>query len=138
MPFIRSKYPAYWEEFSRRIRAERAGNECEACGVKNYAVGVWEQEGFRELIVAGDYRSARTIADSGNRELPKYAPRAIVIVLTVAHLCECDPICADEKHVLALCQACHNRRDAPMCARHAAITRAKRNDGRRTLLAEGR
>lgn len=32
----KARYPADWEEISRRIRFERAGNKCELCGAENY------------------------------------------------------------------------------------------------------
>ncbi len=37
MPMDRRKYPTDWEAISARIRHERAGDRCEACGVPNHA-----------------------------------------------------------------------------------------------------
>lgn len=36
MPMDRTKYPKNWNEISRRIRFERAGNHCENCGAENH------------------------------------------------------------------------------------------------------
>lgn len=51
------------------------------------------------------------------------------IVLTVAHLCECDPPCAIGDHVIAACQRCHLRIDVPLHKRNASATRARKAAG---------
>ena len=48
------------------------------------------------------------------------------VVLTVAHQCECVPLCAEPSHLLALCQCCHLRQDAKLHAANARRTRAKK------------
>ena len=35
-PDMKDRYPDDWEDISRRIRFERAGNRCEHCGAENY------------------------------------------------------------------------------------------------------
>jgi 5-methylcytosine-specific restriction endonuclease McrA len=49
-----------------------------------------------------------------------------MVVLTVAHHPDPNPANCAESNLLALCQRCHNRLDAPMRARHAAQTRARK------------
>ena len=88
MPFSKEKYPSNWCEFSEYIRFERAGNKCEQCGAENY----------------------QPHPETGSK-----------VVLTVAHLdgigdvCDCESKtgqkCANEAHVLALCQRDHLRYD---------------------------
>jgi len=36
MPIDYSEYPDNWQEISKRIRFERAGNKCEWCGAENH------------------------------------------------------------------------------------------------------
>lgn len=36
MPVDWKRYPKEWKEISKRIRFERAGNQCEWCGAKNH------------------------------------------------------------------------------------------------------
>ena len=49
-----------------------------------------------------------------------------IVVLTVAHLENPDPMDVRDENLAALCQACHNRLDAPMRAQHAAETRRQK------------
>ena len=41
-----------------------------------------------------------------------------VVVLTVAHLCACDPPCMIPEHVKAMCQRCHLRTDQKLHVQH--------------------
>lgn len=50
------------------------------------------------------------------------------IVLTVAHLCACDPPCAEPSHVRALCQREHLALDQQLHAHRAAETRRRRTE----------
>ena len=60
------------------------------------------------------------------------------IVLTVAHLCACDPPCDRPSHVQALCQREHLALDQALHARHAAETRRRRKEaaGQLSLLED--
>lgn len=93
MPMNRSLYPAGWEAFSISIRAGRALHRCECTG----------ECGLHKNDLAG-FRC---------REVNKQAARFFHgrVVLTVAHLCDCYPLCADPGHVKAMCQRCHLRVD---------------------------
>jgi hypothetical protein len=142
MPIDYKKYPADWHKVSRTIRNERSGRRCERCGVRQYGIGYWKDDVF--TYAAGNiyyddfqytvsYSEAREAADHCN-EWCDQEPRYIVIVLTVAHQCECNPVCSNPDHLLALCQRCHLRQDAKMHAANAQLTRAKKRDAQRALL----
>ena len=108
MPVDYSLYPPDWKEFSKHIRDDRAGGRCECegeCGLHKTTPGP------RRCIEKNGYQA-------------KWARGKIV--LTVAHLCECDPPCAIEEHVKAMCQRCHNRYDVPLRRQNRSHTNAKR------------
>ena len=89
----RSRYPKDWPAISRAIR-ERAGGRC-------------------EFIDAGT--GLRCEALNGEPH-PLTGSR---VVLTVAHL-DHQPENCDPANLLAACQRCHNRYDAPMRRRGIA------------------
>ncbi len=115
MPFDRKKYPANWEAFSVRIRFGRAGGRCEC-----------EGECRLHRTTPGPRRCTET-----NGKPAQWAKGKVI--LTVAHLnnaggpCRCEPRCAIEGHVKAMCQRCHLRYDRD---RHAANAREGRDRGR--------
>lgn len=117
MPFKRERYPDNWEQISKRIREERAGNKCEWCGVKNGATGArdkwdnWNSEYYINLMSTHEQ-----IRRFGKKVKP------IRIVLTVAHI-DHDTTNNDDSNLAALCQRCHLRHDAKHHARNAAETR---------------
>ncbi len=98
-------YPAHWKEFSRYIRFEVAQGLCQCtgeCGLHKTHPGprrCLERHGEPALFAKG------------------------IIVLTVAHLCSCTPLCANEAHCLGMCQKCHLRTDQILHISHAAETR---------------
>lgn len=106
-------YPTDWPAFSRRIRYERAEGQCEClghCGLHCTTPGprrCEERDGQPALWAKG------------------------LVRLTVAHLnapggvCRCDPLCALDAHVLALCNRCHLRYDVALHRRNASATRAQ-------------
>ncbi len=55
---------------------------------------------------------------------------AVVIVLTIAHLHDPDPMNCDPSNLAALCQRCHNQHDAKMRKENA---RKKRESGQMNL-----
>lgn len=117
MPCDMSKYPADWQERRARILA-RAGHCCEECGVGNGAIG--------RRFADGVFVPLETLVRTGVLSLPEgdiYAKHLrglglIKIVLTVAHLIEDGPLDCPDSDLRALCQKCHNARDAKMRARH--------------------
>ena len=44
-PENKARYPKDWPAISRRIRFERANNQCEFCGVQNYELGGRTKDG---------------------------------------------------------------------------------------------
>ena len=97
-----AQYPEGWHEFSQKIRFERAGGRCECegeCGLHQ--------------------------TNPGPRRCTEEHGR---IVLTVAHLCQCDPLCAIAEHVKAMCQRCHLRVDVELHIKHAASTRMRKKE----------
>lgn len=115
MSFDPKRYPADWREFSRRIRYERAKGRCECtgeCGLHN----------GQDLV---DPYNGRCRELDG--QPAKFATGTVM--LTVAHLnrkdgpCQCDPHCAIEDHVKAMCQRCHLRYDGERHQANAAETR---------------
>ena len=99
VPFDRSKYPDDWELISRRIRARAAGR-CEG-------------PPLREL------EAPRCAARQGK---PHPLTRSIVL-LTVAHVHDPDPMNCSDSNLLALCQRCHLNHDR---AHHIAKARRRR------------
>ena len=109
MPVDNKKYPIGWSEFSRKIRFDRAEGRCECggeCGLHKTTFGprrCIEKHGAKAMFAAGR------------------------IVLTTAHLCECDPLCAEPEHVKAMCQRCHLRVDNGMHVANARATRERKS-----------
>lgn len=96
-PENRDRYPPSWREIGRRIRFERANGACECtgqCGIDHAEESASDDE--RCDATDGDYH--RITGSS--------------VVLTVAHLDHMPENCADD-NLLAMCQRCHNRYDAP-------------------------
>lgn len=108
MPIDYKLYPPNWREFSGDIREGRAENRCECegeCGLHKTTPGP------RRCIEKNGYAA-------------KWARGKIV--LTVAHLCKCDPPCAIREHVKAMCQRCHLRVDTGLHTKNSRATRRKR------------
>ena len=134
MPWKKAAYPPNWLEVRRAVLRRaggaesdpRVGARCEWCGVRNYSVGYHRGQGFVTLGEHDSYREARRAADEYNVGSHLHSPRAIVIVLTVAHVNDPDPQNVGLDNLAALCQRCHNRHDRAMRAAHAAQTRRRR------------
>lgn len=116
-PENRDRYPKGWPAISQRIRFERAGGRCECtgqCGIDH------EDEALdldiSELAFAPE---ARCQAVHGEQHPVTHSK----VILTVMHLNH-DPEDCSEENLLAGCQRCHNRYDAPM--RRAGIKARQR------------
>jgi 5-methylcytosine-specific restriction endonuclease McrA len=96
-PENKDRYPVNWKEIRAAV-LKRAGNRCERCQVKNYAVG-WRDRG-------GDFFPW----SSYNVRTRFVEKKSIKIVLTIAHL-DHQPENNDMANLAALCQRCHNRHD---------------------------
>lgn len=117
-PENRDRYPSNWPEIRARILT-RARYKCERCGVPDHALGgrtahgeFWPAWAIGERMLSLEWPKPGTMAQCGigNRVA---LLRVVRIVLTVAHLDHTPENCSDE-NLLALCQQCHNRLDAPM------------------------
>lgn len=104
-PENRARYPADWPAISKRIREERAEGRCECtgqCGIDH------EEETRSRMDDFIDAQQDRCQALNGHRH-PVTDSR---VVLTVMHLDHTPEHC-DDDNLLAACQRCHNRYDAP-------------------------
>lgn len=141
MPMQRDRYPDDWEEISRRIRFERAGNKCEQCGAPNGveivrssedpARWIWLDE-TDYIYKRPDGSWIRLSEMPDEYDILKYTR----VVLTVHHIGVEKPDgtpgdmhdkmdCRDE-NLIALCQRCHLLADLPEHIRKARITRARK------------
>jgi len=133
-PENREKYPDDWKEISRSIREDRAGGRCECrgeCGtphggrcsaphgqdIGRYTLepswwALWE--GLEKKNIGSMWKRVR-------------------VILTTAHLDQ-DPTNNDESNLLAMCQLCHNRLDAPHRARNRA-DRERKSTGQLKLFS---
>lgn len=99
------RYPADWQEISKRIRFERAGGRCECEG----ECGRGTHDGRCPNVHGGE----------------AYGTGSLVI-LTVAHLDNTPENCADE-NLRAMCQGCHLHLDRD---HHAQTAYATRREGK--------
>jgi hypothetical protein len=103
-------YSRYWSLFSRYIRYVRAQGRCECEG----ECGLHRTHPGPRRCVEVDHQPA--VWAKGR------------VVLTVAHLCTCEPPCTLITHVKALCNRCHLLADGPLHQRHAAETRRQQKE----------
>jgi hypothetical protein len=122
---LRPLYPPHWPELSRRIRFERAGGRCQACGrphlvwLRCLPDGRWFDEAPRiwrnrrgkpcrwpDLIEAAGLRSTR-------------------VVLAAAHL-DGNPANNRLRNLRSLCQRCHVLHDVPHHTRQRWLTWRRR------------
>jgi hypothetical protein len=103
-------YPPGWKAFSVAIRYARAEGQCECTG----ECGLHKTHPGPRRCVERD-RTAAIWAKG-------------IVVLTVAHLCRCEPLCADERHVKAMCNRCHLRTDIPLHRQHTAEQRRRERE----------
>ncbi len=105
------EYPENWKSISQRVRFERAQGQCECSG---------------ECGLHRTHPGPRR-CEERDRQLAKWAKG--LVMLTVAHLnaeggpCRCEPLCADEAHLKAMCNRCHLRYDVKRHQRNAFLTR---------------
>ena len=122
---LRCLYPPHWPELSRRIRFERAGGRCQACGrphlvwLRCLPDGRWFDEAahtwrnrcgkpcrWPDLIEAAGLRSTR-------------------VVLATAHL-DGNPANNRLRNLRSLCQRCHVLHDVPHHTRQRWLTWRRR------------
>jgi hypothetical protein len=100
MPIDLNRYPPYWKQFSYWVRFTRAHGRCECNG---------------QCGLHGGQEKPRRCTEVHGR-VANFARGKVI--LTTAHLCECDPPCSKQHHVIAACQRCHLRIDAALHVRH--------------------
>ena len=113
MPMRRELYPRNWNKISRDV-IQKAGKQCEWCGLRNHAVGVRVNGKFIET--------------------PHLYPGQMVegykvlrIVLTVMHL-DHNPANCDYDNLKAACQKCHLSYDQEYHIANAAATRRRKRE----------
>ena len=118
-PEMRALYPADWPEISHRIRFERADGRCECTG----QCGIDHDAEWRGLVAAADggFRDIETPRRCMARHGEPHPVTGSKVVLTTMHLNH-DPADNGDENLLAGCQRCHNRYDAP----HRQAGRAQR------------
>lgn len=133
MPINKDDYPPDWEEIRKKIMIRAGGREdgdyrigavCEQCGVRNYSVVKRNHD--REVVWSEWYDSyavARDMAKDYTKEFSErdHVRKFVVIVLTVAHWDNHNPLDVRPGNLKAVCQQCHNEHDAP----RRAINRAR-------------
>lgn len=117
MPADMTRYPKSWPEFSRWIRYTRAEGRCECTGQ------------------CGLHRSYSTPRRCIERHHTAATYATGTVRLTVAHLCNCDPPCANPNHVKAMCQRCHLRTDRYLHARRRRETLQSRQESRQDSIS---
>lgn len=110
------KYPNGWKYFSYWIRFFRANGQCECVG-----------ECGLHKTTPGPRRCSER-----NGHFGEWAKGTVV--LTVAHLCKCDPPCMIESHVKAMCNRCHLRVDVEQHVANSRDTRAKKRLAKQPVL----
>lgn len=106
----KAKYPDHWKAFSKDLRENRAKLRCECTG-----------ECGLHRTTPGPRRCTER-----HMQPAKWAKGRVV--LTTAHLCECDPLCAEAEHVKVMCNRCHLRIDVDLHKRHAAENRRRKKE----------
>jgi|SRR5882672_7609000 len=107
---LKPQYPPQWKALSRAIRFERAQGQCECTG----ECGLHRTHPGPRRCVERDKHPAQWARG--------------IVVLTVAHLCACEPLCAEASHVKAMCNRCHLRVDIPLHMRHLAESRRQEKE----------
>lgn len=107
MPIDYADYPPNWKSEIRPAILERAGHKCEFCGVPDRwyrttwgGVDSVMKPGSAELFTASEDYAAGG------------GPKPVLIVLTIAHLFDKNPMNCHPKNLAALCQRCHLNHDA--------------------------
>ena len=133
------KYPKNWPEIRNEILLRaggdpddpRVGARCEKCGVMNYELVYKDDTGavcrlneqYEDLTPNLSY--AEAVAQkkymSGDGE-PKYS----IVVLTIAHVHDPEPMNVKRSNLAAWCQRCHNGHDSALRRRNARKTKIRK------------
>ena len=121
MPIDYNLYPKDWKTHIRPRILQRARHRCEQCGLPNHCTALSKSR--VQLLEPQPYKTA--LANVGWYHEPE--DRAIVIVLTIAHL-DHDTTNNADTNLAALCQRCHLTHDKEHHATSARSNRAKRSN----------
>lgn len=140
MPMQRERYPENWEQISLEAR-ERAGWECERCGVPNGALIMRSAvDGARFVIwdasVPGWRYQRGGLVDDDSFPAEYLTRKPTRVILTVHHVGIAKPDGAPgdphdkldcrPENLQALCQRCHLLADMPHHIANARLTRAEK------------
>ena len=109
MPVNWALYPHGWQGFAATIKHQRAAGRCECTG---------------ECGLHQPNPTPRRCTELHGTPARWFRGR---VTLTVAHLCNCDPLCMNPHHVKAMCQRCHLRVDRYKHARARLATQKTRH-----------
>ena len=104
MPVNWALYPHGWQPFAAAIKHQRAACRCECTG---------------ECGLHQPNPTPRRCTELHGTPARWFRGR---VRLTVAHLCNCDPLCMNPDHVKAMCQRCHLRVDRYKHAKARLLT----------------
>lgn len=126
MPCDYRLYPKNWKTEIRPAILERAGHRCEWCGAPDRWLRVRDQ-----VVSPSSHEAFYSWEDFASGDGPK--PR--VIVLTIAHVNDPDPMNCEPSNLAALCQKCHNGHDAK--ARAAGVRQRRHSKaGQMSLMGD--
>ena len=101
MPWNRADYPPDWSEVIRPAMLARAQNRCEGSPA---------------------YPACRVLNHTWHSVTHSRT------VLTIAHLCRCDPKCGETSHLRAMCQRCHLTLNVDLHRQHAEDTARRQSE----------
>lgn len=125
MPCDYRLYPKDWKTRIRPAILERAGHKCEWCGAPDRWLRV------RGMVISPTSHEAFYAAEDW---AAGEGPKPALIVLTIAHIHDPDPMNCDPSNLAALCQKCHNGHDAK--ARAAGIRQRRAQKAGQSPLPE--
>lgn len=125
-PDLRAAYPSNWRDLSQRVRFERAGGRCQACGrphlvrIKCLPDGRWFD------LTSGTWRNSRDKPADWPDIVEATKLRMTLVVLAAAHL-DHNPRNNRLRNLRALCQRCHLAHDVEHHRRQRWMTYRRRS-----------
>ena len=120
MPIDYKKYPDNWKLLRHKV-LERAGNHCELCFVKNGIYGYRNIHG-RFVYLSNLKKTAESIVI---KDELYHVKKVLRIILTIHHI-DYDINNNEMDNLIALCQRCHNKLDAPLRKKNRRKTYARK------------
>lgn len=131
MPIDYSKYPSNWKTEIRPRILGRANNCCEQCGVMDKA-WVWyhPSSDLPEMQHVKTQNARQAVEWYGAGEASDHEPPAhgYLVVLTIAHIHDDNPMNCEDDNLMALCQTCHLRLDAKLHANNAKLAKLHKQE----------